>query len=103
MAIDRAQVRHVARLARLALTPAEEEKFAAQLSNVLGYIEKLAAVDVGKVEPLSFAGAVAADAGGAPGSALRPDEVQPGVSRDEALAGAPSSNGSAFLVPRILE
>lgn len=103
MAIDRAQVRHVARLARLALTPAEEEKFAAQLSNVLGYIEKLAQVDVSSVQPLAFAGDVPSDAGSAPGSALRADEVQPGVPRDEALAAAPASNGSVFLVPRILE
>lgn len=103
MAIDRAQVRHVARLARLALTPAEEEKFAAQLSHVLQYIEKLSAVDVGAVQPLSFAGDVADAAVGSPGATWRPDEVQPGLAREEALAAAPASNGSAFLVPRILE
>src|SRR5207302_8437292 len=56
VAIDRAQVRHVARLARLALSPEEEERFAAQLGHVLEYIERLSAVDVSGVEPLSFAG-----------------------------------------------
>ncbi|GAC1337743.1 MAG: Asp-tRNA(Asn)/Glu-tRNA(Gln) amidotransferase subunit GatC [Myxococcales bacterium] len=107
MAIDRAQVRKVARLARLSLTEAEEATFATQLSHVLDYIETLAAVDVGSIEPLAFAGdAPQAQAGGAApadGAALRPDEARPGVPRDEALAAAPSSNGAFFLVPRILE
>jgi len=55
VAIDRAQVRHVARLARLALSEEEEERFAAQLGQVLEYVERLQAVDVPEVEPLSFA------------------------------------------------
>jgi aspartyl-tRNA(Asn)/glutamyl-tRNA(Gln) amidotransferase subunit C len=109
MAIDRAQVRKVARLARLALTEAEEETFAAQLSHVLDYVETLAAVDVSGIEPLAFAGEGGDDAAkaGLPtqaaGAALRPDEALPGVPRDEALAAAPASNGAFFLVPRILE
>ena len=101
MAIDRAQVRKVARLARLSLTDAEEEKFAAQLSHVLDYIETLAAVDVSGVAPLAFAGD-AGDAGG-DGALLRPDLVLPGLSREEVLAAAPAANGTAFLLPRILE
>lgn len=115
MAIDRAQVRKVARLARLSLTGAEEETFALQLSHVLDYIETLASVDVGSIEPLAFAGeggevaaqsgAGAEGSGAAPadGAQLRLDEVRPGVPREEALAAAPASNGAAFLVPRILE
>ena len=103
MAIDRAQVRHVARLARLSLTPAEEEKFATQLSHVLDYIEKLSAVDVSAVQPLAFAGDVEQAAFAQPGAALRPDEVQPGVTREDAMAAAPASNGTVFLVPRIIE
>ena len=69
MAIDRAQVRHVARLARLALSPEEEERFAAQLAHVLEYIERLQAVDVSGVEPLGFAGDAQA------GVVMRADEV----------------------------
>jgi aspartyl-tRNA(Asn)/glutamyl-tRNA(Gln) amidotransferase subunit C len=103
MAIDRAQVRHVARLARLSLTPAEEEKFAAQLSHVLDYIEKLSAVDVSAVQPLAFAGDLEQPPGAPPGAALRPDEVLPGIAREDALAAAPASNGIVFLVPRIIE
>jgi len=97
VAIDRAQVRHVARLARLALSEEEEERFAAQLGSVLEYVERLQAVDVAGVEPLSFAGDAAA------GLPLREDEPQPCLPRDEVLAQAPEHNGEAFLVPRILE
>jgi aspartyl-tRNA(Asn)/glutamyl-tRNA(Gln) amidotransferase subunit C len=102
MAIDRAQVRHVARLARLSLSEAEEETFAAQLSHVLDYIEKLSAVDVSSVEPLAFAGDLAQSNVSA-GAELRPDEARAGIPRDEALAAAPASDGASFLVPRILE
>jgi aspartyl-tRNA(Asn)/glutamyl-tRNA(Gln) amidotransferase subunit C len=97
VAIDRAQVRHVARLARLALSEQEEERFAAQLGHVLEYVERLQAVDVAGVEPLSFAGDAAA------GLPLREDEPQPCLPRDKVLAQAPEHNGEAFLVPRILE
>ena len=96
MAIDRAQVRHVAKLARLLLTPAEEELYATQLGKVLGYIERLNQVDVSSVEPLSFAG-------DASETTLRDDVARVGLKREEALAAAPSADGVAFLVPRILE
>jgi aspartyl-tRNA(Asn)/glutamyl-tRNA(Gln) amidotransferase subunit C len=97
VAIDRAQVRHVARLARLALSAEDEERFAAQLQNVLEYIERLQAVDVSGVEPLSFAG----DAQGE--LALREDDVKPSLPREKVLAQAPQADEQAFLVPRILE
>ena len=97
MAIDRAQVRHVARLARLALSAEEEERFASQLQHVLGYIERLQQVDVSGVAPLSFAGDVSA------GLPLRADEPKPGLPREEVLAQAPQADEEAFLVPRIIE
>lgn len=98
--LDRKQVRHVARLARLALTEAEEQTFASQLSHVLDYIEKLKSVDVSGVEPLSFAGdQTSAD----PAQAMRPDEPRPGLAREVALAAAPAHDGRAFVVPRIIE
>ena len=96
MAIDRAQVRHVARLARLALSAEEEERFAAQLQHVLEYIERLQQVDVSGIEPLSFAG----DTGALP---LREDEPKPSLPREKVLAQAPQADEQAFLVPRILE
>jgi aspartyl-tRNA(Asn)/glutamyl-tRNA(Gln) amidotransferase subunit C len=97
VAIDRAQVRHVARLARLALSPEEEERLAAQLGHVLDYIERLQAVDVSSVAPLSFAGDAAA------GLPLREDVPQPSLRRETVLAQAPQEDGHAFVVPRIIE
>ncbi len=97
MAIDKNMVRHVARLARLALTAEEEERTAAQLGHVLEYIERLQTVDVSGVEPLSFAG----DAAG--GIDMREDEPRPSLPREKVLAQAPQQNGKAFLVPRIIE
>jgi aspartyl-tRNA(Asn)/glutamyl-tRNA(Gln) amidotransferase subunit C len=97
VAIDRAQVRHVARLARLALSPDEEERFAAQLGHVLEYIERLNAVDVSGVEPLSFAGDAQA------GLPLRDDQPVPCLPRETVLARAPQQDGESFVVPRIIE
>ena len=98
MAIDRNTVRHVARLARLALTAEEEERTAAQLGHVLEYIERLEAVEIEGIEPLSFAG----DASEAE-AVMRDDEIRPGLPREKVLAEAPEQDGSAFVVPRILE
>lgn len=97
MAIDRSQVRQVARLARLALSPEEEERFAAQLGHVLEYIERLNSVDVTDVAPLSFAGDAAAQL------PLREDETAPCLPREKVLAQAPQADGAAFIVPRIIE
>lgn len=97
MPIDRAQVRHVARLARLALSPGDEERFVAQLGHVLEYIERLAAVDVSGIEPLSFAGDAEA------GLPLRDDVPHLSLPREKVLAQAPQQDGQAFVVPRILE
>jgi len=85
----------VARLARLALSPAEEERLQAQLDQVLAYIERLMAVDVGGVEPLSFAGEAALP--------LREDVPLPSLPREKVLAAAPEHDGAAFVVPRIIE
>ena len=97
MAIDRGQVRHVARLARLALSAEEEERFAAQLGHVLEYIERLAAVDVSGVEPLGFAGEALA------GPPLRDDVPLESLSREKVLAQAPQHDSQSFVVPRIIE
>ncbi len=97
MAIDRAQVRHVARLARLALSAEEEERFASQLAHVLEYVERLQAVDVGDVEALAFAGDAAAAA------PLREDAPRTGLPREVVLARAPEHDGQSFVVPRIIE
>jgi aspartyl-tRNA(Asn)/glutamyl-tRNA(Gln) amidotransferase subunit C len=88
-------VQYVARLARIALTPEEEAKFAAQLSHVLGYIEKLNQLDVSGIEPTAHAVPMV--------NVTRTDEVQPSLTNEEALRNAPSKANGLFLVPKIVE
>jgi aspartyl-tRNA(Asn)/glutamyl-tRNA(Gln) amidotransferase subunit C len=91
------EVRRIAGLARLRLSPEEERTFAVQLSAILAHVEALRELDVSQVEPMTHALA----AGEAP--VLRPDEVHESLSPDEALANAPAREGTCFKVPRIIE
>ena len=88
-------VKYVAHLARIALTPAEEEQFGAQLSNILGYIEKLNQIDVSQIEPTAHAVPLV--------NVFRADEVRPSLSNEEALATAPAKANGLFIVPKIVE
>jgi aspartyl-tRNA(Asn)/glutamyl-tRNA(Gln) amidotransferase subunit C len=88
-------VKYVAHLARIALAPAEEEKLAAQLGNILGYIEKLKELDVKEVEPTAHAVPLI--------NVFRADEIRPSLSNEEALRNAPSKANGLFLVPKIVE
>jgi len=91
------EVRRIARLARLRLSPEEERLFAGQLSAILDHVAELSALDVSAVEPMTHALA----AGDPP--PLRADEPQPCLAPEEALANAPARAGTAFRVPRIIE
>jgi aspartyl-tRNA(Asn)/glutamyl-tRNA(Gln) amidotransferase subunit C len=95
MASTELNVKYVAHLARLNLSPAEEEKLEAQLGNILGYIEKLKAVDVSQVEPTAHAVARL--------NVARLDEVRPSLSNEEALRNAPAKANGLFIVPKIVE
>ncbi len=88
-------MKYVAHLARIALTPAEEEQFGAQLSNILGYIEKLNQIDVSQIEPTAHAVPLV--------NVFRADEVRPSLSNEEALANAPAKANGLFIVPKIVE
>jgi len=88
-------LKYVAHLARLSLTPEEEQKMAAQLGSVLGYIEKLKEVDVTGVEPTAHAFPMV--------NVTRRDELQPSISNEEALRNAPASANGLFIVPKIVE
>ena len=92
---DHIDVKYVAHLARLALTPEEEQKIGAQLESVLQYIEKLKEVDVSAVEPTAHAFPLV--------NVTRPDEVQPSLSNEEALQNAPAKANGLFMVPKIVE
>jgi aspartyl-tRNA(Asn)/glutamyl-tRNA(Gln) amidotransferase subunit C len=89
--IDREQVLHVARLARLQLTDDEVEQMAGELSHILGHIERISELDLEGVEPTSHVVEVS--------NALRADEPRPCLDREVALAAAPARTEEGFLVP----
>ena len=89
------QVQHVARLARLELTPEEEERLQVELSAILAYIDKLNELDTGEVEPTAQVGES--------GTPTREDEVTNRPAPDGMLANAPAREGNFFKVPRIIE
>ena len=88
-------VKYVAHLARLALTPEDEAKFGSQLNNILGYIEKLKQLDVTGIEPTAHAVPMV--------NVFRADEVRPSLTNEEALRNAPAKANGLFLVPKIVE
>jgi aspartyl-tRNA(Asn)/glutamyl-tRNA(Gln) amidotransferase subunit C len=89
--IDRDEVLHVARLARLAMSEEELEPMARELSAVLDHIAKIAELDLKDVTPTSHVVELT--------GALRPDEPRPSLSREQALEQAPAVGGDGFLVP----
>ncbi len=88
-------IQYVAHLARIALTPDEEKKLAAQLGGILGYIEKLKELDVTNVVPTAHAVPLV--------NITRADEIRPSLPHDEALRNAPRQAGGLFIVPKIVE
>ncbi len=88
-------VKYVAHLARIALTPEEEEKFGAQLTHILGYIEKLNQLDLSQIEPTAHAVPMV--------NVFRPDETRPSLSNEEALRNAPARANGLFMAPKIVE
>ena len=91
MAISRDEVVHVARLARLALTKEELDRFAGQLDAILEAVGKVAELDLADVEPTLHPLALS--------NVLAEDEPRPSLSVEEALANAPDSEDGAFRVP----
>ena len=95
MAAAEINVKYVAHLARLSLSPDEEQKLATQLGNILGYIEKLKEADVSNVEPTAHAFPVV--------NVTRADAVRASISNEDALRNAPAQAGGLFIVPKIVE
>ena len=89
--IDREQVLHVARLARLALTEDEVERMSRELSKVLDHIEKIGELDLADVPPTSHVVDVV--------DALREDVPAPSLPVDVVLAQAPDAVAGGFRVP----
>lgn len=89
--IDREQVLHVARLARLHLSDEEVERMTGELSSILDHIERISALDLDGVRPTSHVVELE--------NVLRADEPRPSLPREVALAEAPDSDGRGFRVP----
>ena len=88
-------IQYVANLARIALSPEQEARLAAQLEDILGYVKKLEELDVTGVEPMAHAVPLA--------NVFRADEVQPSIPQQDALANAPKQVNGLFVVPKIVE
>lgn len=95
MSAPQFDVKYVAYLARLALSPDEEKKLASQLGNVLGYIEKLKKLDISGVEPTAHAVPLV--------NVTRADAIRQSLPHDEALRNAPARANGLFIVPKIVE
>jgi aspartyl-tRNA(Asn)/glutamyl-tRNA(Gln) amidotransferase subunit C len=89
--IDREQVLHVARLARLRLDEEETERMAGELSGILEHVEAMEKLDVEGVEPTARVVDLE--------NVLRPDTVTPSLDREVALRSAPDPSGDSFRVP----
>ena len=95
MASSDFNIKYVAQLTRIALTPDEEKKLSSQLGNILTYIEKLKELDVSNVEPTAHAVPLI--------NVTRKDETGESLSQDEALRNAPVKANGLFIVPKIVE
>jgi aspartyl-tRNA(Asn)/glutamyl-tRNA(Gln) amidotransferase subunit C len=89
--IDREQVLHVARLARLRLSDDEVERMSSELSGILEHVERISELDLEDVEPTSHVIELE--------NVLRPDEPRPSWPREKVLEPAPDPAGESFRVP----
>ena len=95
MKITRAQVEHVARLARLALTDAELDALTGEMDAILGYVETLNSLDTDHIVPTSHAVPME--------NAFRDDVVRPSLGTEKAVRNAPAAAGGCFVVPKVIE
>jgi aspartyl-tRNA(Asn)/glutamyl-tRNA(Gln) amidotransferase subunit C len=95
MSVDTTTVRHIAKLARIAMTDAEIAAMVPELNNILDWVEQLREVDTDGVEPL----ATVIDQQ----LRLRGDVVDDGGIREEVLANAPGAEHGFFAVPKVIE
>ncbi|MBW2062868.1 MAG: Asp-tRNA(Asn)/Glu-tRNA(Gln) amidotransferase subunit GatC [Deltaproteobacteria bacterium] len=94
MKINRAEVEHIARLARLKVSDADIEKLTSQLNSILMYMDKLSELDLSELEPMAHTQSMS--------NVFREDVVKPSLDPEHSLANAPERNETFFLVPRII-
>ena len=95
MSVSPEQARHIARLARIAMSEQELERLVPELNAIIGWVEQLGEVDTDGVEPLT---AVIEQK-----LRLRDDAVNDGSIRDQVLANAPAAQHGFFAVPKVIE
>tara|TARA_B100000287_G_scaffold377190_1_gene378827 strand:- start:65 stop:343 length:279 start_codon:yes stop_codon:yes gene_type:complete len=88
-------ISRLVKLARIELKPEEEVRLAPQLSEVLGYVDKLKELNVDDVEPTAHASPLS--------NVLRKDELGDSLCRDDVLRNAPECSNGLFVVPKIVE
>ncbi len=95
MKIERKDVEHVARLARLALQPDELQQMTEQMDAILAYVDKLNELDTTGIEPTSHAVPME--------NAFREDEIRTSLEQQRTLQNAPARTDGCFQVPRVIE
>ena len=95
MSVNTEQVRHIAKLARIAMSDSEVEAMVPELNNILGWVEQLGEVNTDGVEPLTAVIDTRLR--------LRDDLVDDGNCRDAVLANAPDAQHGFFAVPKVIE
>jgi aspartyl-tRNA(Asn)/glutamyl-tRNA(Gln) amidotransferase subunit C len=88
------QVKHIAKLARCAITKQEIESFTRQIDAVLAYVEKLDTVDTAHVEPMAYVSRRR--------DSLRNDEEQGSIPREKLLRNGPNIKNGYFAVPQVM-
>ena len=94
MKISPEEVKHVADLARLEMSPEEVESMTRQLDGILNYVAKLNELDTAGVQPTTHAISIV--------NAFREDRVKVSLAREDTLANAPQQDGESFVVPKVI-
>ena len=94
MALTQEEVRHVALLARLALTDEQVETLEGELNSILGHIDQISQLDLSDVEPMVHSVPMV--------NSVREDVPVPGLDHERALMNAPAREGESILIPRIV-
>ena len=95
MSLDEATVARIARLARIEIDPAKRTALAAELSNIMGWIEQLNEVDTENVPPMTSVSET--------GLSMRADQVTDGDKVEDILQNAPEQQDGHFVVPKVVE
>ena len=95
MSVDRATVRRIARLARIAITDDKAKRLEQELSGILDWVAQLDEIDTSSVEPMTRVAAMTMK--------MRKDEVTDGFCADDILKNAPKVDDHYFVVPKVVE